>query len=412
MPRDEIFSLMQEELERQRTTLDLIPSENIVSKEVLQALGSILTNKYSEGYPGKRYYAGNKVIDEIENICIQRAKSLFNAEHVNVQPYSGSPANTAVYTALLQPGDTAMGMSLAHGGHLTHGHNVTFSGKQYKFIQYGVDKNNYMLDYDALEKIAKKEKPKLIVAGHSAYPRTIDFKKIHEIAQAVGAISMADISHIAGLIIANIHPSPFPFTDIVTTTTHKTLRGPRGALIFCKEKFADVIDKAVFPGLQGGPHDNAIAAIAVCLQEAQQQSFKTYAEQIVKNGKMLAQTLMEKGITLLTNGTDNHLMVIDLRPLKITGKEAQEALEKAHIITNKNTIPFDQNPPMNPSGIRIGTPCITSRNMKESEMKHIASLIATVLNNPKNNTIIEKTKQEVLELCNKFPIYKDESYNP
>lgn len=406
-----ILELLNQELERQRTTLDLIPSENIVSRNVLLALGSVLTNKYAEGYPSKRYYAGNQFVDEVEALCRERAKSLFKAEHANVQPYSGSPANAAVYFALLNHGDKAMGMALAHGGHLTHGHKVTFSGKNYQFTQYGLNKDTFLLDYDEIEMLAKQENPKIIVSGHSAYPRIIDFKRINEIAASVGAISMADISHISGLIVADVHPSPLPFTDIVTTTTHKTLRGPRGALILCKEEFREAIDKAVFPGLQGGPHENAIASIAVALFEAQQTEFKEYAHQIVKNAKALASSLMEHGIKLITDGTDNHLMLLDVRTINITGKDAEAALEKADIICNKNAIPFDPNPPANPSGLRIGTPSITTRGMKESEMKLLGEMIVKVLKNHTNSEVINKVKQEVQELCKQFPIYKDERYN-
>jgi len=402
----EIYNLEIEEIKRLNESINLIPSENIPSKAVLQTMSSVFNNKYAEGYPGRRYYGGNEIIDKVETIAIERAKKLFSCEHVNVQPYSGSPANIAVYFALLNFGDTIMGMNLSHGGHLTHGHKVNFSGKVYRVVHYGVDPKTHLIDYDEVRKIAKKEKPKIIISGATAYPRKIDFKIFQEIAEEVGAISLADISHIAGLIVGDVHPSPFPFTDVVTTTTHKTLRGPRGAVIMCKKKFAEAIDKAVFPGLQGGPHEHIIAAKAVAFKEAMKPEFKDYAKQIVKNAKVLAETLMEKGLKLISDGTDNHLMLVDLRNKNITGKEAEEALDKAGITVNKNTIPYDIRPPFDPSGIRLGTPSVTTRGMKESEMKEIGRLIVKVLENHKDESIIKKVKEEVKNLCKDFPVYR------
>ncbi|MCD6590923.1 MAG: serine hydroxymethyltransferase [Candidatus Aenigmarchaeota archaeon] len=403
---NEIFELEIKEAQRINEGLELIPSENFPSKAVLRALGSVFNNKYAEGYPGKRYYGGNQYIDIVENLAIERAKKLFGAEHVNVQPYSGSPANIAVYFALLEFGETFMGMNLAHGGHLTHGHKVNFSGKAYRVVHYGVDSETHLIDYDEVRKIALQEKPKIIVSGATAYPREIDFKVFHEIAEEVGAISMADISHIAGLIVAGVHQSPFPFTDVVTTTTHKTLRGPRGAMIMCKEKFAKAIDRAVFPGLQGGPHEHVIAAKAVAFKEAMQPEFKEYGRQIVKNAKALADRLMSQGFKLITDGTDNHLILIDLRNKGLTGKEAEEALDKAGITVNKNMIPYDPRSPFDPSGIRLGTPAVTTRGMKESEMKYIGDLINKAIENYKDNRKLEEIRNEVKELCKDFVIYR------
>jgi glycine hydroxymethyltransferase len=382
-----IEKLIAAETKRQKETLDLIPSENIVSRAVMKALGTPLVNKYSEGYPGKRYYAGNAVVDEIELLAQERARKVFHLGknwHVNVQPYSGSPANTAVYFALLQQGEKIMGMSLPFGGHLTHGWKVSFSGKFYTSVQYGVRRDGF-IDYTGVERLAKKERPKIIIAGATAYPRIIDFKKFGAIAHSVGAYFMADISHIAGLIAAGAHPSPFPYADIVTTTTHKTLRGPRGAMIFAdqdskiavknKVDIAKEIDRAVFPGLQGGPHDNQTAAIAVALYEVLTPSFKKYGHQIVRNAKVLANELTRLHLDLVSGGTDNHLMLIDLTNLGISGREAQDRLEKNGIIVNRNTIPYDTRSPFDPSGIRIGTPALTSRGMKEKEMRIVAELI-------------------------------------
>ena len=402
----EIFRAEQNETRRINEGLELIPSENFPSKAVLEALGSVFNNKYAEGYPGKRYYGGNQYIDIVENLAIERAKKLFGAEHVNVQPYSGSPANIAVYFALLEFGETFMGMNLAHGGHLTHGHKVNFSGKAYRVVHYGVDSETHLIDYDEVRKIALQEKPKIIVSGATAYPREIDFKAFHEIAEEVGAISMADISHIAGLIVAGVHQSPFPFTDVVTTTTHKTLRGPRGAMIMCKEKFAKAIDRAVFPGLQGGPREHVIAAKAVAFKEAMKPQFKEYGRQIVKNAKALADRLMSQGFKLITDGTDNHLILIDLRNKGLTGKEAEEALDKAGITVNKNMIPYDPRSPFDPSGIRLGTPAVTTRGMKENEMKYIGDLINKAIENYKDNRKLEEIRNEVKELCKDFVIYR------
>src|SRR3989338_2820348 len=403
----EIYNSMKKELARQQTTLQMIPSENYASSAVLEACGSILNNKYSEGYPKKRYYQGNEFIDEVEITALERAKKLFGAEHVNVQPLSGSPANQAVFFSFLSPGDKFMGLDLSCGGHLTHGNPYNFSGKLFKAVSYGVNKDTELLDYNEIRILALKEKPKLIISGFTAYPRHVDFKKFQEIAEEVGAIQLADISHIAGLVVAGVHYSPFPFTDIVTTTTHKTLRGPRSAIIMCKEKYAKEIDRAVFPGLQGGPHEHIIAAKAVCFKEALTSDFKVYAQQIVKNAKALAETLMESDIKLVTNGTDNHLILIDLRPQGIgLGKPAAMALEEAGICTNCNTVPYDPSPPFKPSGVRIGTPALTTRGMKETEMKQIGEGIAKVLKNMNDTSVKQKIREEIRQLCAQFPIYK------
>ncbi|HLD18605.1 MAG TPA: serine hydroxymethyltransferase [Candidatus Nanoarchaeia archaeon] len=402
----EVWNAIDSELRRQQDGLEMIPSENYASKAVLEALGSVMTNKYSEGYPGKRYYGGNEFIDVVERLAIERAKKLFGAEHANVQPYSGSPANIEIYFALLKFGDKVMGLNLAHGGHLTHGHPVNFSGKAYQFVQYGVDKETEQLDYEAIRELAIKEKPKLIISGYTAYPRTIDFKKFSEIAEEVGAISMVDMSHISGLIAGGVHPSPFPFTDVVMTTTHKTLRGPRGAIILCKEKFAQQIDKAVFPGMQGGPHDNNTAAKAVALGEAMKPEFKIYAQQIVKNSKTLAKELQKYGFRLVSGGTDNHLILVDLQNKNVTGKEAEAALDKARITVNKNMVPFDTRSPFDPSGIRLGTPAITSRGMKEEEMKQIASFMDDAIIHFRDEQKLKSIAEEVTRLTKKFPLYE------
>ncbi len=406
----EVNEIIKKELQRQRNELNMIPSENYCSRDVLKAAGSVLMNKYAEGYPKKRYYQGNRFIDEAEQLAIDRAKKLFNAEHANVQPNSGSPANMAVYFALLELKDKILGMDLSHGGHLTHGSLVNFSGKMYNFVSYGVDKETEILDMDKIRKLAEKENPKLILSGYTAYPRTIDFKAFHDIAASVDAISMVDMAHIAGLIAGDAHPSPFPFTDVVTTTTHKTLRGPRSAIILCKEKFAQQIDKAVFPGLQGGPHEHTIAAKAIAFKEASQPRFKNYAKQIVKNAKALADKLMSENIKLVSNGTDTHLILVDLINTKAVGKpgmgkEIAVALEDSGIIVNANTIPFDLSTPLNPSGIRLGTPILTTRGMKESEMEIIGKYMADVIKNYKDEELKKKTKQKVLELCNQFTFY-------
>ncbi|MDO8560997.1 MAG: serine hydroxymethyltransferase [bacterium] len=417
----EIFSLLQEEAKRQQETLDLIPSENIASAAVREALGSEFVNKYSEGYPGKRYYGGNKIVDEVELLAQERARKVFHLGknwHVNVQPYSGSPANMAVYYALLGPCESApsqrksadiLGMSLPFGGHLTHGWKVNFSGRFYKSAQYTVGRDG-LIDYNEVARLARKERPKIIVAGATAYPRIIDFKKFAAISREVGAYFMADIAHIAGLIAAGAHPTPFPFADVVTTTTHKTLRGPRGAMIFANKNsqvakknlvdIASAIDRAVFPALQGGPHDNQTAAIAVALGEAMEPSFKKYGHQIVKNAKVLARELQKLGFRLVSGGTDNHLMLVDLTNLGISGREAQDRLEEAGIIVNRNTIPYDTRSPFDPSGIRVGTPSVTTRGMKEKEIKIIAGFIYEALTNGGGRAMNFKVKA----LCRKFPV--------
>lgn len=399
-----ILTLIRQEEVRQRTTISLIASENYAPSKIRKAAGSVLMNKYSEGYPGKRYYAGNKVIDKIEQEAITAAKQLFGAEHANVQPYSGTPANLAVYNALLKLGDTVMGMSLPHGGHLSHGHKVSFSGKAYKFIQYGVNPDTGLLDYDDIRKLARIFKPKLIVCGATAYPRSIDFKKFAQIAREVGAYSLADISHIAGLVAAGLHQNPTQYCDVVTTTTHKTLRGPRGAIILCQKELGSKIDKAVFPGIQGGPHNNVTAAKAICLQAAAQPAFKRYAQQVVRNAKILAEALAEEGVKICSGGTDTHLILVDLSPLKVTGQAAETALEKAGIVVNKNMIPGDPRNPLDPSGLRLGAPAVTTRGMKEPEMKKIAQLIYQVVSNPKSKVVLGRVNKEVEKLCRKFPI--------
>jgi len=404
----QIAKLIDKEIERQKTSLEMIPSENHTSLAVRQALGSVLTDKYAEGYPKKRYYAGLKYYDQIEDICRERARKLFNVVHVNVQPYSGSPANLAVYFAVLNPGDTVMGMSLPHGGHLTHGWKVNFSAKYYNSVQYGVDQKTNLIDYNQVAKLAKETKPKLIWVGATAYPRIFDWEKFAKIADLNGAYLAADIAHIAGLIVAGVHPSPVPYVHIITTTTHKTLRGPRGGMIMVTEKglkkdpdLAKKIDKSVFPGLQGGPHENNIAAIAVCLKEASLPDFKEYGKQIVKNTKVLASELINNGFNLITRGSDNHLILIDLRNKEILGPEAQNRLEKAGITVNKNSIPFDPNPPFKPSGLRLGTPAITTRGMKEKEMRKIAFWVSEVISDEK---LVKRIREEVKKLCKKFPL--------
>jgi glycine hydroxymethyltransferase len=403
----EISEIIKKELDRQRYELNMIPSENYCSSSVLEVCGSVLNNKYAEGYPKKRYYQGNKFVDDAEILAIERAKMLFGAEHVNVQPNSGSPANMAVYLALLETGDKILGMDLTHGGHLTHGSKVNFSGKLYNFVYYGVDENGY-IDMKKVREIAERERPKLIICGATAYPRKIDFKNFAEIAKSVSAISMADISHIAGLVAGGVHESPFPHIDIVTTTTHKTLRGPRGAIIMCKQQFASAIDKAVFPGIQGGPHEHIIAAKAVCFGEALKNDFKIYSEQIVKNSKALAKTLVENGIVLVSGGTDNHLILIDLEKTLGEigkGKEVAVALEEAGIITNANTIPFEKSSPFKPSGIRIGVPILTTRGMKESEMKIVGKYISDVIKNSADEKVKQSIKEKVRFLCERFVFY-------
>jgi len=396
--------ILKKEKKRQIETINLIASENYPSEAVLNVIGSVLTSKYSEGYPGRRYYPGNEIYDKIELLAQQRAKEIFrtgNNYYVNVQPYSGSPANMAIYLGLLNWGDTIMGMNLSHGGHLSHGHKVNFSGRAYKVVQYGVDSKSERIDYEEVRKLAKKHRPKIIISGATAYPRKIDFRKFYQITKEIGAVSMADISHVAGLIVAGLHLSPFPFTDIVMTTTHKTLRGPRGAIIICKRKFASAIDKAVFPGIQGGPHNNIIAGKLVCFEEAKKIAFKKYQRQIITNAKVLAKELKKYGFNLVSGGTDNHLILIDLQNKKITGKEAEIKLERAGILANRNTIPNDLRNPLNPSGIRLGVPAVTTRGMKEKEMKKIAQLIDEIINNKRK---IEIIRSEIKKTAKKFPI--------
>ncbi len=405
-----IFEIIKSERKRREEGLEMIPSENHTSSAVLEALSSILNDKYAEGYPGKRYYGGCEEVDKVEELCQKRARDLFKVPYVNVQPYSGSPANHAVHFAVLKPGDKVMGMDLMVGGHLTHGFKVNFSGKYYRAVPYGVSEKNGRIDYDKMAKMAKKEKPGLIWAGTTAYPRIIDWKKFRKIADSVGSYLVADIAHIAGLVIAGVHPSPVPYAHIVTTTTHKTLRGPRGGMIMVTssgiKKDGDLpakIDKAVFPGLQGGPHEHQIAGIAVCLHEASRAEYRRYGAQIIKNAKILGEELSKRGFNLVTGGTDNHLMVVDLRNKNLSGQKAQILLDKAGITVNKNTIPFDPNPPFRPSGIRLGTPAVTTRGMKEKEMKTIAYWIEMIIDE-KNEKTCAKIKKEVRDLCKIFPI--------
>lgn len=396
-----LFGMIEDEESRQRNKIRLIASENYVSEAVLEASGTVLTNKYSEGYSSKRYYEGQQVIDQIEDLAISRAKELFGAEHANVQPYSGSPANLAVYLAFVNPGDTVLGMELSHGGHLTHGSPVSFSGKYFNILSYGLTKDGN-IDYETLENIARKEKPKMIIAGHSAFPGIPDWNRFRAISDEIGAILWVDMAHFAGLVAGGVHPSPVPYADVVTTTTHKSLRGPRGGMILCKKEHAKAIDKAVFPGCQGGPHNHTTAAIAVALKEALSDDFKNYAKQIVKNSKQLADSLISFGFNLISGGTENHLMLIDLRNKNITGKQAAKALDKAGIVTNYNTVPFDEAKPFNPNGLRIGTSAITSRGMKESEMVLLAKLMDRVINNWDNDDLLEKTAEEVALFCKPF----------
>lgn len=398
----EIVDCIEAELKRQRDNIELIASENFVSKAVMLAMGTPLTNKYAEGYPSKRYYGGCEKVDIAENLAIARAKELFGADHVNVQPHSGSQANIAVYFAMLKPGDTILGMNLDQGGHLTHGSPVNISGKYFNVIPYGVNSDGF-IDYDKLEKIAKENNPKMIVAGASAYARTIDFERISNIAKSVGAYLMVDIAHIAGLVAAGLHPSPVPYADFVTTTTHKTLRGPRGGMIMCKEEYAKAIDKAIFPGIQGGPLMHVIAAKAVCFKEALQPEYKEYMENVVKNAKALASALIENGVDIVSGGTDNHLMLVDLRKLNLTGKEAEKMLDAVGVTCNKNTIPFDPQSPFITSGVRLGTPAVTTRGMKEEDMKEIAEIIAITLKDFEANKAEAKARVKALTL--KYPLY-------
>jgi glycine hydroxymethyltransferase len=399
----EICGLIKDEERYQIESVRLIPSENYVSRAVLDATGSVLTNKYSEGYAHRRYYQGQRYIDQIETLAIDRAKALFGAEHVNVQAYSGSPANLAIYFALLQPGDTLMGLALPHGGHLTHGWNVSITGSFWRPVHYTVDRETQRIDYDAIRDLARKERPKIIVTGATAYPRLFDFKVFGEIAKEVGAYLLADISHISGLIVAGAHPDPVPYADVVMTTTHKTLRGPRGAMIMCRKELAEKIDKAVFPGLQGGPHNHTTAAIAVALKEAATPEFKEYGHQIVRNAKALAAELTARGFNLVSGGTDNHLILIDLTNKKIIGKKAALALDRAGIICNSNTVPYDPRKPFSPSGVRIGTPAVTSRGMGEGEMKQIGTWIDLVVAQADDDAAIARINSEVIEFCRRFP---------
>jgi glycine hydroxymethyltransferase len=403
----QIAAAIDNEARRQHEGLELIASENFVSEAVLEAAGSVFTNKYAEGYPGKRYYGGCEFTDVVEDLARERAKKLFGAEHANVQPHSGSQANQAAYAAVIQPGDTILGLNLAHGGHLTHGHHLNFSGKTYKIVPYGVTKETETIDYDELEKLAERERPKLIIGGGSAYPRIIDFARMRAIADKVGALYLVDMAHFSGLVAGGAHPSPVPHAQIVTSTTHKTLRGPRSGMILSKQEFAAPIDKTVFPGMQGGPLVHIIAAKAVCFLEAMQPSFREYARQIVANAKVLAETLAAEGFRIISGGTDTHLMLVDVFSKGMLGSEAEKALGEAAITVNKNAIPFDTNPPMKPSGIRIGTPAMTTRGMKEEEMRQIGRWIAEALNHRTDAAVLSKIRKQVLALAEEFPLYAE-----
>ena len=402
-----IYAAIQEELGRQRNKIELIASENFVTPAVMEAMGTVLTNKYAEGYPGHRYYGGCEYVDKVETLAIERAKELFGAEHANVQPHSGANANTAVYFAFLKPGDTIMGMNLSHGGHLTHGSPVNISGTYFNIVPYGVNPETETIDYAELERLAEEHKPKIIVGGASAYPRIIDFERMAEIAHKVGALLMIDMAHVAGLVAAGLHPSPVPYADIVTTTTHKTLRGPRGGLILCKEKYAKAIDKAIFPGTQGGPLMHVIAAKAVALHEALQPEFKVYQKAILDNCKALAEGLLAEGFRLVSNGTDNHLLLVDVRGQGLTGKEAEHLLDEAGVTCNKNTIPFDPASPFVTSGIRLGTAAVTSRGFKQEDLKEVAAIIGLVLNNPADLDKQKEAAARVAALCTKYPMYPE-----
>ena len=403
----QIAAAIDNETRRQHEGLELIASENFVSEAILEAAGSIFTNKYAEGYPGKRYYGGCEFTDIVENLARDRAKQLFGAEHANVQPHAGSQANMEAYAAVLQPGDTILGLNLAHGGHLTHGHHLNFSGKTYKIIPYGVTKDTETIDYDELEKLAEQERPKLIIGGGSAYPRIIDFARMRQIADKVGALYLVDMAHFAGLVAGGAHPSPVPHAHIVTSTTHKTLRGPRSGMILSKAEFGQAIDKVVFPGMQGGPLVHIMAAKAICFLEAMQPEFREYARQIVANAKVLAQTLADEGFRIISGGTDTHLMLVDVFSKGMLGSEAEKALGDAGITVNKNAIPFDTNPPMKPSGIRIGTPALTTRGMKENEMRQIGGWIAESLLHKNDTAVLARVRKQVLDLCETFPLYAD-----
>jgi glycine hydroxymethyltransferase len=403
----DIAAAIDNETRRQHEGLELIASENFVSEAVLEAMGSVFTNKYAEGYPGKRYYGGCEFADVVENLARDRAKQLFGAEHANVQSHSGSSANMEAYCAVLQPGDTILGLNLAHGGHLTHGHHLNFSGKTYRIVPYGVTKETETIDYDDLETLAERERPKLIIGGGSAYPRIIDFARMRQIADKVGALYLVDMAHFAGLVAGGVHPSPVPHAQIVTSTTHKTLRGPRAGMILSKQEFAAAIDKVVFPGMQGGPLVHIIAAKAVCFLEASQPDFRDYARQIVSNAKVLADTLASEGFRIISGGTDTHLMLVDVFSKGMLGSDAEKALGEASITVNKNAIPFDTNPPMKPSGIRIGTPALTTRGMKEPEMRQVGRWIAEVLNNRSDSSVLSAVRRKVLELAESFPLYAE-----
>lgn len=403
---EELFKAMEKEFDRQNNNIELIASENFVSETVMEAQGSVLTNKYAEGYPGRRYYGGCEYVDIVEDLARDRAKQLFGGEHVNVQPHSGSQANMAVYFVALEPGDTVLGMNLSHGGHLTHGAKVNFSGKLYNFVEYGVSEENEQIDYEEILRVAKEAQPKLIVAGASAYPRQIDFKKFKEIADEVGAKLMVDMAHIAGLVAAGLHQNPVDYADFVTTTTHKTLRGPRGGMIFCKEEYAKEIDKTIFPGIQGGPLMHVIAGKAVSFGEALQPEFKEYQKQVIKNAQKLAATLEDEGLRIVSGGTDNHLICLDVKgSLGITGKLAENALDEVGITCNKNTIPFDQEKPFVTSGIRLGTPAVTSRGFDEEAIEEVGRIIALVLKNPEDEQTLKEAHERVLSLTSKFPLY-------
>jgi glycine hydroxymethyltransferase len=401
----EIYAAIQNEERRQSDGLELIASENFTYRAVLEATGSVFTNKYAEGYPGRRYYGGCEFVDVVESLAIERARSLFGAEHVNVQPHSGSQANMAVYLTILKPGDTVLGMNLSHGGHLTHGHPLNFSGKYYRIVPYGVSKDSEVIDYEELARLARENKPRLIVVGASAYPRTIEFERISKVAQETGAMMMVDIAHIAGLVAAGEHPSPVPHAEFVTSTTHKTLRGPRSGMVMCREVFAKDLNRSVFPEMQGGPLVHVIAAKAVCFKEAATEEFRSYIRQVVRNAKTLAAKIAARKFRIVSGGTDTHLMLVDVFSKGINGKQAEQALDRAGITVNKNAIPFDQNPPLTPSGIRIGTPALTTRGMKEAEMEAVGDWIADVLEDVNDEAVQKRVRKEVERLCEKFPLY-------
>ena len=401
----EIYEAIHHELERQHSRLELIASENFTSEAVLEATGSVFTNKYAEGYPGKRYYGGCEYVDVVENLARERVKKLFNAENANVQPHSGSQANQAAYASVLQPGDTILGMNLAHGGHLTHGHPLNFSGKTYKVIPYGVRRDDERIDYEELARLAQEHKPKMVIAGGSAYPRIIDFKRFRQIADSVGAIFLVDMAHFSGLVAAGLYPNPCEYADIVTSTTHKTLRGPRAGMILSKAQYASAIDKVVFPGMQGGPLVHVIAAKAVCFLEAMSPEFVEYQKQVIANAKALGESLQAAGCRLVSGGTDSHLLLVDVFSKGVRGKEAEQALDEAYITANKNAIPFDQNPPLNPSGIRLGSPAVTTRGFREVEMREVGALIAEVLHNISSQETLASVRRRVTNLAERFPLY-------